>query len=141
MRYGGKERELLFKLLQENASLAQVRDFLQDRGLSSSAGSWDAMINARLKPALQAGHLTPDDLVNVVRVTEEHGAQHVFLYRCSRDKAATLMDPGRVGKALRGLNLEGLLEKPRFLDQPHAPTIADVRWEGDGEHRAFLVKI
>lgn len=141
MRLGSKERELAFKLLQENASLSQVRDFLKARNLNSSAGSWDVMIDVRLKPALEDRSLTPDDLLELIRLTEEHGAQHAFLYRCGRDKATSLMETDRVQQLLRSLDLEGLLQKPRLVDQPHTPTIVEVRWQGDEGERAFIIKI
>ncbi len=141
MKYGRKERELLFKLLQENASLRQVSEFLRARNLPASAGSWDFMIDERLKPALEEEDLTQDDVVELLRVTEEHGRQHVFLYTCPASKAKELMQPDRVRKVLRALDAESLLDKPRLVDQPQSPTLVEVRWDGPADEQSLVVKI
>ncbi len=51
------------------------------------------------------------------------------------------MEPERVQKVLRALDLEGLLRQPRLIDQPQAPVIVEARWEGAEGNRAFVVKV
>lgn len=77
--------DLIAKLLSETTSLAIVSAFLKERRLAHSAPSWDSMINNRLRPALKSRDISFEDLVELLGSVEEHGRQHVFLYRCSKD--------------------------------------------------------
>src|SRR5438034_6263403 len=47
------ERELVFKLLQENSTLGQVAQYLKRKGLHYSAGSWDELFGKRVSRALE----------------------------------------------------------------------------------------
>lgn len=53
--------EQIFKLLPSQATLEQARLFLAGRGLSFSAQSWAAMIDQRLKPALNRNEISLHD--------------------------------------------------------------------------------
>jgi len=121
------ERELVFKLLQENSTLGQVAQYLKRKGLHYSAGSWDELFGKRVSKALEEKELTREDLVDLIRLSEEFGTQHVFLYLATQRRAAQLVDRGRVESALEKMGLSSLLSHPRILDQPSSPTITDVR--------------
>ena len=140
MKFAGKERDLLMRLLQESASLGQVRALLKDRGLPFSAGTWDEMKEKRLAPALKDGRIGDRDLLELIRTTEEHGNQHVFLYKSTPETAAELVGEGRVRDELRRLKKEGLVNAPLLLDRPKEPTLVEVRWEKEKGAPPFAVK-
>ncbi len=127
MKPGTGESDLVFKLLQENATLGQVIQYLKDKRLRSSAGSWDQLIRERLSPALESGDLSREDLVELVRLSEEYGTQHVFLYRTTARKAAQLVEKGRVESELHKMGFGSLVDRPRIVDQPSSLIITDVR--------------
>src|SRR2546430_7031758 len=99
------ERELVFKLLQENSTLGQVAQYLKRKGLHYSAGSWDELFGKRVSKAIEERELTREDLIELIRLSEEYGTQHVFLYVTSQKRASSLIDKKRV---------ESLLEKMGF---------------------------
>jgi len=121
------ERELVFKLLQENSTVGQVAQYLKRKGLHYSAGSWDELFGKRVSKAIEDKELSREDLVDLIRLSEEHGDQHVFLYGTSPKRAAQLVDRGKVESSLEKMGLLPLLSRPRILDQPSSPTITDVR--------------
>ena len=139
MKLNPEERALVFKLLEENSTLGDVRFYLKSRGKRHSAGSWKQLITERLTVALEKGDLSRDDLIQLLRLSEEHGKQHVFLYECSREQAGDLMSQARVERSLKQMNLSALITSPRILYQPRQPTITDVRWESDGGAQQSLV--
>lgn len=122
---------LVYRLISQVTSLSVVSDFLRARGLPHSGGSWDALFEKRIEPALQNGRLTVAELVELLRSVEEYGKQHVFLYRLKRDVAAELMDPKRVARVLAQLEVSDLLDAPRVFDMPKAPAFVDVRWQNN----------
>jgi hypothetical protein len=121
------ERELVFKLLQENATLGQIAQYLKRRGLHYSAGSWDELFDRRISGPLEKQELAREDLIELIRLSEEYGGQHVFLYRTEPQRAAQLIDKTRVESALEKMGFSSLMSKPLILDQPSHPTITDVR--------------
>ena len=140
MKNESKETELILKLLSETTSLQIVRDFLKDKGLSHSAGSWDDIATKRINPAIQSNEISNDDLITLLQSVEESGHQHVFLYKCSKDKAIELMDRTRIHKILKSENLEDLLVSPKILDQPASAQIVDVRWKVSGVDQSLTIK-
>jgi len=123
------ERELVFKLLQENSTLGQVAQYLKRKGLHYSAGSWDELFGKRVSRALEEKDLTREDLVELIRLSEEYGTQHVFLYLTTPRRAAQLIDKNRIGSALEKMGFSSVVSRPRILDQPSSPSLTDVRWE------------
>lgn len=123
---------LVWKLISQVTSISVVSDFLKARDLPHSGGSWDALFNQRIQPALHKGDLAIADLVELLRSVEEFGKQHVFLYRLKRDIAADLMDNKRIRRILTNLEISDLLEAPRVFDMPKAPAFVDVRWQSNG---------
>ena len=121
------ERDLVFKLLQENSTLGQVVQYLKRKGLRYSAGSWDELFGKRVSKALEEQELTREDLIELIRLSEEYGTQHVFLYVTSPRRAAQLFDKASVESSLEKMGLSSLIGRPRILDQPSSPTLTDVR--------------
>jgi hypothetical protein len=121
------ERELVFRLLQENYTLGQVAQYLKRKGLHYSAGSWDELFGKRLSKSLEAQELSREDLVELIRLSEEYGTQHVFLYATKSKRAKQLADKIRVESELTKMGYSSLVGRPRILDQPSSPTITDVR--------------
>lgn len=121
------ERELVFKLLQENSTLGQVAQYLKRKGLHYSAGSWDELFGKRVSKALEEKELTREDLVELIRLSEEYGTQHIFLYLTSPKQAARLIEKNKVEASLEKMGYSSLVGHPRILDQPSSPTITDVR--------------
>lgn len=131
----------ILRLLEETTSLGVVTEFLKAKKLTHSASSWDDMKNKRLLPAIASHLVSEQELIELLRSAEECGRQHVFLFHCSKDTAATLMERSRVTNALTRQNLQDLLTQARVLDQPSEPTIADVRWVVAGIDTELIVKI
>lgn len=143
MRNDTKSVKLVAKLLRETSSLAIVGDFLKGRGLHHSVPSWDEVLNKRLLPAIKSKHIVIQDLIELLRNVEEYGRQHVFLYRCSEQDAAILMEQVRVNSIMSECGLVDLIDKPKVLDQPQTPEISDIRWEPKTSEKPnqFIIKI
>lgn len=122
--------ETLLRLIREASTIRQVQSFLQERGFPYSASSWEILIDNRVRPALQGG-LTEDELFALLSEAEEFGQQHVFLYRRKRGKGRGIPDSDVVAKWLRNTPDEDLLVRPRLLEHPDVPTLAEIRREGD----------
>jgi len=135
------ERELVFKLLQENSTLGQIAQYLKRKGLHHSAGSWDELFDKRVLKALEEKQLTREDLIELIRLAEEYGNQHVFLYRTSQKRGLELMDKARVESSLDRMGLSSLVSRPRILDQPSSPTITDVRLDSDDGGNSLVAKV
>lgn len=119
----------LLHLLKAAATLEIVRKFLKQRGLPSTASSWDQMIDDRLSPRLESGELTVPELVSLLRDCEEHGRQHVFLYRPANGYKPACVVERTLKTALTRMDLLSLLDSPRYLDLPSTPQLVDVRRE------------
>lgn len=136
-----KDSLLVTELLRQTTSLGIVSEFLKSKGLRHSAGSWDELHAKRILPALIDGTLTVADLVSLLRLVEECGRQHVFLYKCSERTATQLMASSHVESVLATMGLKALLTAPRILDQPSKPTIVDVRWAGAAKTQQLIIKV
>jgi len=127
-------------LIQEATSLTVVSAFLKSKGLTSSAGTWNDMINKRLIPAVQDGHLTNEGLIGLLRSVEECGRQHVFLYFCSKARASELMDRKRVGQVAAKLGVADLLTAAKATSKPAQPELVDVRWDTAAVDLSLTIK-
>lgn len=126
------------RLLKRNSSINAVSAYLKRRGLVSSANSWEAMLEVRLKPGLRDGSLTRLDIVRLLRDSEEFGRQHVFLYRYPKAEVAVLTNEASLRKRLARLDLEDVFTTPRIVEAPRGLQIVDVRLE-PAERGADLV--
>ncbi len=129
-------------LLKQVTSMDVVKDFLKNKGLAHSAGSWDVLINTRLQQALDAKAISIDELVQLLRDCEESGKQHIFLFSCSPKSMGTLLDENRITRAIEKKHLQHLLEGPVIIDTPDEPTVCDIRWEEyQGGKKALVIKV
>lgn len=137
------DESTLLKVLENQTVLGAVRDHLRDKGLPSSASSWEQMLEKRIKPALANGSILRDDLVELIRASEEHGNKHVRLFRYADDSLADLapaFDCAKVKEWGRA-NRYPVSGDYVFASYPAAPTVTEVR-VGDGEDEAaFILKI
>jgi hypothetical protein len=130
--------ELISKLISETTTLNIAKAFLKSNNLPYSASSWEDLINKRIKPAIIDGQLTNEALTQFLREAEEFGNQHVFLYKCDKNLAASIIDPVRAETKLKELNLWGLVTDPLTLSQPNDPTLSEIRWD-DGRYGNSIV--
>src|ERR1700721_634695 len=105
MKLPEEELAVAIRLLKKNSSIHAVSSFLKRRSLAFSAGSWDALLSIRLKPALERGALTREDVLALIRESEEFGRQHVFLFRCPKTEVADLLNEDLIRKRLTALDL------------------------------------
>lgn len=129
----------VMSLLYQTTTLPVVRNYLKEKGLYCSAGSWVDFEHKRVRPALDNEDLTKEDLYELLRLGEEYGKQHVFLYDVSTDYAKSLIDESWVQEKAEELEIEGLLEAPIILEEPPDPTISDIRIEYEEEEPERLV--
>jgi hypothetical protein len=127
------------ELIKQHATREQAQDFLRSRHIPHT-GTWQEILDKRFLPALNSARLTPEDLVHFLRATEEYGRQHIFLYRCSRQKATQLMDRARIRQELAPRGAEEVLANPRILEMPSSPTIVDARWDDEEAGARFILK-
>lgn len=120
---------VLFKLLEASTSLGVVSDFLKTKKLHYSAGSWQAMADLRLLPALENEQISNEDLEQLVQEAEEYGRQHVFLYTCSSVDAIKMVDRKTVATQLQHRKIEYLLTQSKLVEDPQGVEIVDVRWD------------
>lgn len=134
--------EQVVALFRQTTTLGVIRDFLKSKGLPSSANSWSDLENLRLKPLVEKNRITNDELVEFLRVAEESGKQHVFLYKCNPADAVAFMDRARAKEILEAKELGGLLDAPDVFAAPEAgPQIVDIRWDDvDGVDQVMTVK-
>ena len=124
-------------LLEQTSNLAVVKEFLKSKGLRFSASGWAELFDKRISPAVQEFKISNIDLISLLRSAEEHGHQHVFLFKTDTKTASELMDRSRINSTLNKRGLTCLLTEPRVLEAADAPTIVDVRW--DSQH-TFTIK-
>lgn len=125
---GAEKLSLLLKLIERATSIAVVRDFLKSRNLSHSAASWDDLRTKRIVPAIEESQLTLADLHGLLRRTEGFGRQHIFLFKCPADRAATMIAEERVRSLLSEKGVVNAGDDPLVVDLPPEPTFVEVRF-------------
>lgn len=124
--------DTILPLLREVATREELNGFLRDKKMPFSAPNLDIFIEKRLRGAYDEKLLTAEDLVSLLRTTEEYGGQHVLLYRCPQGAATRYLERAHVHKFLRSQGAEDLPEHPRVLDRPKSRQMVDVRWDIEG---------
>jgi len=132
---------VLLKLIRQNTSLSVVSDFLKSQELHYSASKWDDMIEKRIRPALDEGEITTNQLESLLISSEEFGRQHIFLYKCSNTTANELMDEERVAKAASDTGLKEVYEGSKILDAPGSLTISDIRFDEIENKKILVIKL
>lgn len=121
-----KQAKVIFNLLKEATSQSVVREFLRDHGASVS-GNWDELYADRLLPALRDKKITIKALGHLLEEVEEHGRQHVFLFKCDPEDAKSLLKEARIRGIASDSGLEHLLDNPLYIGMPSEPTVVDLR--------------
>lgn len=129
----------VIELLRQTSTKETIQEFLKGKGLPIS-GTWEQLRDKRLLPAVRERRCSLGELIDLLRSAEEHGRQHVFLYKCDPKDALAAMDRTRVEAELRRRNDVGLLTNPKILEQPPTPTISDVRWTSAVVDLAIIIK-
>ncbi len=122
-----KQSQVIFKLLMDATSQAVVRDFLKDKGVPTTAPNWEELYKIRILPALKSKKLSLTDLASLLEQVEEHGRQHIFLYKCTPADAKAILNKNRIINKATELGLVGLLSKPLHIEMPEEPKIVDIR--------------
>lgn len=134
--------DLLFELLKDQGTLEQAGMFLRSKGLEHSSGNWKDMVDARLRPAYEEGKLSLEDLRQFLGEVEEHGRQHVFLYRLKGDQeVAGLFDEQRLNQIIQSSRIVSNLGLASLVNMPDKPTITEVRYDDRGDARCLVVKM
>jgi hypothetical protein len=133
---------VVLRLLEETATRREAEQLLRSRNLPYSALNWETFRTDRLAPAIQAKQVTVDHLADLVAEAEEHGRQHVLLYRATKQAASDAIDENRVRQRLQQLDLPRVLDHPRVLDMPDTPTWVQARVERtpNGQPKALVMK-
>ena len=77
-----------------------------------------------------------------MREVEEHGGQHVLLYRLGRnDNFGNLFDQGEVEKRIALLSDWPPVGEASFVNLPPKPTIVEIRRDKKGPYSSLIVKI
>ncbi len=125
---GAEKLSLLLKLIERATSIAIVREFLKSRNITHSAASWEELRTKRIVPAIDEGQITHADLHALLRSTEGFGRQHIFLFKCPPDRAASMIAEDRVRKLLKEKGAFDASDDPLVVDLPADPTFVDVRF-------------
>jgi hypothetical protein len=120
----------------------EVDDLFRRKGATFSAPNWEFFLERRVPAALESGRISVDDLAGLLREAEEHGRQHVLLYRVSRQTASEYLDEGRVRRGFQRLHVGSILDNPRVLDKPTGPTFTEARidYTPKRQPKALVVK-
>lgn len=127
------------EILREVTSLEVVSNHLKAKGLKHSASSWDALLNKRILPAIRSNALSVEELLGLLRDSEECGRQHIFLYQCSKTFAKSLINGDRLESAAEELGLSDLLVSAKILHKPTEETFTDIRIESNNKDISFLI--
>lgn len=130
----------IFEQLPGQATLEQAKTFLAIRNVSFSGGSWDFMISQRLKPALESGVINLEELASFLAESEEHGKQHVLLYKLTSKYSSLLFETDHISKTCTS--------EPRFpkynfrqiVGVPEKTIVAEVRNDTVDGQDAIVIK-
>lgn len=132
---------LVLSLFPEQSSLSQVREFLKSKDLAHSASNWDEMIAKRLGHYLKSGELSQDDIFSLFAEVEEHGRQHVLLYRSIDPKdISPLFETSKLKSKLFSLAEFPNLGDPIYVKDLAKPTIVDIRYEKNAGGLCLIIK-
>ncbi len=124
--------------VRDASSLDAVSAWLQSRDLPHSLTGWLQAKEKRFQDALDRKKLKPSDLEQLLGELEEHGQQHVLLYKVKKaHKVGPQLAPSIVKKALANKKLSGVLGNWTETDAPEKRALVSVRFEDTG---ALVVK-
>jgi len=131
---------VVVELLEQATSLRVVSEFLKEKDVPHSAGSWKEMATVRLQHALDQHKTTTDELFEYLSEVEEYGGCHCFLFRCSESDAAALLSQGTVEETAKDAGLQAIMKTPAVTTYPDTPTVSGIRYQ-HGEGATLSVKV
>jgi hypothetical protein len=138
------QRELLFRLIQDACTNAQLRSLLRlkkqdDKAIRISGST--AELTSHLRTAFEAGSLALDDLTRLLASGEENGRQHIFFYYPRAQVASRYADPNAVwGRLLKATGTSSTMF-PRFVLEPTQRHLSDIRLQSlRNEQSNVLIK-
>lgn len=136
--------EAVFQLIRNACTMHEAKNFLKEKNLSFSAVTWKDLFEKRVLPAIDVGTLTLTDLHNFLREVEEHGRQHVFLFRCVGDRKTVMLGAKRISDITKEQGLEEIALAPLAVMLPNRPQLVDIRWDtcshGGQVYKALVIK-
>lgn len=136
-------QDVLFEVLENQATLDAVRAFLRTKKLAHSASSWKKMIEKRIEPALSNGSISSNEIIGLIREAEEHGNKHVRLFYFDESYLDELKSAIKSSAVTAWSQDRGFPEAGKyvFAAYPAKPIVAEVR-VGDGiDKDALVIKI
>lgn len=134
------DADKIFSILPSQSTLEQAKTFLAARNLSFSAGSWGFMIDQRLKPAINDGQLSLIDIANFLAEAEEHGKQHVLLYKLKPHLIEKIFSNQYLASVCNETARFPAFNSRRVVDIPNDPTIAEIRKDSLHKEETLLIK-
>jgi hypothetical protein len=131
----------IVKLLEHSTSQMIIQDYLHDNGLPKSFKNWMTLYDERIKPGLASGNISIDSLHELLEDVEEHGKQHVFLFKCDTDIAKKLIDIVRIEKIAKEEGKLTELNSYSLADLPDEPMLTNIRFESVDNENALVIKI
>jgi hypothetical protein len=131
------------KLLKQATSLNIVGAFLRANGAPHhSCPDWETACETRLPKAIESESITVKGLEDFLADVEEHGHQHVFLYKATSKWVTTeVMSERNVVARLKKIGRLDALRAPNILVSPTEATITAVRYEESLLGDAIVVKV
>lgn len=130
MAFEKRDLPALLRLLQDGSTTRrEAQEVLRRANRHFTAPNWETFFEKRLKPAIAEKAISVDDVAALLRDSEEHGRQHVFLYRMPPATVAVLLNQPTLEKALQKEGLLQTLTNPRILEEPDQPTFVETRLE------------
>ncbi|MFV8750350.1 hypothetical protein ACNOYE_07350 [Nannocystaceae bacterium ST9] len=120
--------------MRDVSSLRVIRTLLKAKALTSSANSWDILLEQRIRPAIDAHQLSRADIESMLEEAEEHSTQHVLFYRLkSGFKIESYLNPDKVQQRLKAQQLLKIWCAPTPFDTPRGKKIlTHVRFDSEG---------
>jgi hypothetical protein len=135
-----EQLEQLKTLLKDAASLELMGEFLRKKGLPHSAKSWDVLFASRISPSIDDKKLQFSDLERWLTEAEEHGHQHVFLFKGKAEQVKTILDRKFVTSWAKQQGLS--LGDDLFLyEMPSKPKVCNVRIEIEDGIEQLVVRV
>lgn len=98
------------------------------------------MINHRLKPALESGSISLLELADFLAASEEHGRQHVLLYKISTKETKRLFETDHITETCNSDPKFPRTNSRSIVDVPDQPTVAEVREDTVSGLNSIVIK-
>ena len=133
--------ERLLEALPSVATLEVCSAFLKSKGLHFSATDWDDMISKRFKTPIEEGHLTIEDLAELVHECEECSSKRVFIFRYSGQGSHPFFESGGREKLLKSLKGWPGMGVRRVGHPSGKPKVIEMRDDFARGQRCVVIKI